>query len=106
MVMDDIRDPGSAPVIGQIVKVIKGRDQEQVGVIINIIDHRFVYIADGDKRKYDRAKKKNINHLKFIDYVSEEVKNSIEETGRVTNAKLRFAINKFLENNHLLKEGE
>lgn len=47
-----------------------------------------------------------INHLKLLEYVSDEVKNSIQETGRVTNAKLRFALQKFLEDNRILKEGE
>ena len=96
----------SGPHIGQIVQILKGRDQEQFGVIIDILDERFVTIADGDKRKYDRLKKKNINHLKLLEHVSDEVKNSIQETGRVTNAKLRFALQKFLEDNRILKEGE
>ncbi|HHW38676.1 MAG TPA: RNA-binding protein, partial [Bacillales bacterium] len=39
---------------------------------------------------------KNINHLEFFDYVSPEVQNSISETGRVTNGKLRFAVSKFV----------
>ncbi|OLO27150.1 hypothetical protein BTR23_20730 [Alkalihalophilus pseudofirmus] len=101
-----MKDPESGPFIGQIVEVIKGRDRDRICVVIRIIDHRFVYIADGDSRKFDNAKKKNVQHLKFIDYVSEEVINSMNETGRVTNAKLRFAIQKFQEQNHLLKEGE
>ncbi|WP_078551191.1 KOW domain-containing RNA-binding protein [Bacillus alkalicellulosilyticus] len=100
-------DPESGPQLGQIVEIIKGRDKEQFSVIIRIETERFVYIADGDKRKYDRAKRKNIHHLKLINYVSTEVKSSIEESGRVTNGKLRYALQKFLEQeNHLLKEGE
>lgn len=101
-----MKDPLMGPEVGQIVQILKGRDREQYGVVIQIINHRFIYIADGEKRKFDRAKKKNIHHLKLIDYVSEEVKNSIEETGRVTNGKLRFAIQKYLDTNHLLKEGD
>ncbi|MFV8829682.1 RNA-binding protein [Alkalihalobacterium sp. APHAB7] len=101
-----MNDPESLPVIGQIVEVIRGRDRERFCVVVGIIDHRYVLIADGDYRKYDKAKKKNVQHLKVIDYISEEVKTSINETGRVTNAKLRFAIQKFLEQYHLLKEGE
>ncbi|WP_209125335.1 KOW domain-containing RNA-binding protein [Alkalihalobacillus sp. BA299] len=101
-----MKDPESGPFIGQVVEVVKGRDRERFCIVIEIIDHRFVYIADGDNRKFDNAKKKNVQHLKFMDYVSDEVKNSMNETGRVTNAKLRFAIQKFLERNHLLKEGE
>lgn len=102
-----MKDPDSGPTLGQVVEILKGRDSGQYAIIIEQIDYRFVYIADGDKRKYDRAKKKNLAHLKLIHYVSPEVKSSIEKTGRVTNAKLRFAIQYFIENqDDLLKEGE
>lgn len=53
-------------------------------------------IADGDKRKFDRPKKKNIQHLYIHNYISPEVQNSLTETGRVTNGKLRYALTKFL----------
>lgn len=87
----------SSPRIGQFVRVQQGRDAGHVYVIIRILDERFVLIADGDKRKYDRPKKKNINHLEMIDDVSPEVQNSVEETGRVTNGKLRFVISRFID---------
>jgi large subunit ribosomal protein L14e len=93
--------------IGQIVLITQGRDAGQYAVIIKILDERFVVLADGDKRKYDRPKKKNIHHLEFFDYVSPEVQNSMMETGCVTNGKLRFALTKFV--NELvtdLKKGE
>ena len=38
-----------------------------------------------------------MNHLLTFDYISTEVKHSIHEIGRVTNGKLRFAINKFFD---------
>lgn len=53
-------------------------------------------LADGEKRKYDRPKKKNMSHIEPIDYISPEVQNSLLESGRVTNGKLRFAISKFV----------
>lgn len=86
-------DPG--PHIGQLVCIKKGKDAGQYAVIINNVDDRFVLIADGDKRKFDRPKRKNITHLDLYDYVSPEVQNSIHETGRVTNGKLRFVITRF-----------
>lgn len=86
------------PQIGRIVKVLRGREQERYAVIVRIIDDRFVWIADGDKRKFDQPKKKNLLHLELLDHVSSEVANSITETGRVTNGKLRYALSKFLEN--------
>lgn len=93
--------------VGQFVLITQGRDAGQYAVIIKILDERFVILADGDKRKFDRPKKKNIHHLEFFDYVSPEVQNSMLETGRVTNGKLRFALTKFV-NEHVtdLKKGE
>ncbi|MNI37374.1 hypothetical protein D3C73_914630 [compost metagenome] len=86
------------PELGQIVKVLRGSDPEQYAVIIAIVDSRFVLLADGNKRKFDRPKKKNIMHLQMYESISSEVVASIQESGRVTNAKLRHVIAKFIEN--------
>jgi large subunit ribosomal protein L14e len=99
-------DPDTIPRIGQMVRILKGRDAGGIACIILINDSRFVLIADGDKRKLDRSKKKNVNHLELLDFISLEIKNSIEQTGRVTNAKLRFAISTFMNDNNFLMEGE
>ncbi len=92
-----LNESKSAPCIGQIVLVKKGRDASQFAVIIQNIDGRFVLIADGHKRKFDSPKKKNIQHLICYDYVSPVIQDSIVETGRVTNGKLRWALEKFVE---------
>lgn len=93
-----------SPRLGQFVRVIQGRDSGQYAIIVGIVDERFVLIADGDKRKFDRSKRKNVLHLHFYDYYSPEVEKSIGETGRVTNGKLRFALTYFLKS--LEKKGE
>jgi ribosomal protein L14E/L6E/L27E len=91
-----LKQPGT-PQIGQLVINLRGRDASKYAVVIGIEDERFVLIADGDKRKFDQPKKKNVLHLELLDYVSPEVAGSIQETGRVTNGKLRFAIAKYVE---------
>lgn len=83
------------PEIGQFVKVLRGKDEESYAVIIAIIDERFVLIADGDKRRFDSPKKKNVLHLQLQPAISQEVVSSLQESGRVTNAKLRYVIQKF-----------
>lgn len=83
------------PQLGQIVEILQGRESGSLAVIIRIEDERFVWIADGRKRKFDRPKKKNRIHLRLYDTINTEVANSLRETGRVTNAKLRFALTKF-----------
>lgn len=82
---------------GRIVKVLRGRDAGKYAVVIRRVDDRFVEIADGDKRKFDRPKQKNKRHLHFTAHISNEVADSIRETGRVTNGKIRYALSKFAE---------
>ncbi|MBE4906584.1 KOW domain-containing RNA-binding protein [Bacillus luteolus] len=102
-----MRESDSSPLIGQFVMITEGRDAGQYAVIIQILDERFVLLADGDKRKFNKPKKKNINHLEFFNCVSPEVQSSINETSRVTNGKLKYALQKFI-NDHVtdLKKGE
>lgn len=94
--------------LGQIVKVLRGRDAGKYAVVVGEMDDRFVKIADGDKRKFDRAKKKNILHLQPQPVVDEEIARNLTETGRVTNAKLRNALNQFVRQvqNEAQQKGE
>ncbi|MEB3103469.1 KOW motif-containing protein [Ferviditalea candida] len=85
------------PQLGQFVKILRGRDAGKYAVVVKVLDQRFVLVADGDKRKFDQSKKKNLLHLQLLDSISREVAESLQETGRVTNGKLRFALGKFLE---------
>ncbi|PZE19117.1 KOW domain-containing RNA-binding protein [Paenibacillus xerothermodurans] len=85
------------PQLGQIVRIIRGRDPGKYAVIIGVEDQRFVWIADGDKRKFDHPKKKSVNHLELLQKVSSEVVNSLKDSGRVTNGKLRFAIHRYVD---------
>ncbi len=95
--MIGLKESDSSPEIGQIVSINKGRDTGQFAIVIQLIDERFVFIADGDKRKFDRPKKKNIQHLQCYDYISPEVRSSMLDIGKVTNGKLRWALGKFME---------
>ncbi|WP_010529009.1 KOW domain-containing RNA-binding protein [Lentibacillus jeotgali] len=91
-----MNEADSIPRIGQVVRILQGREAGQYAVVLKLIDDRYVLLADGEKRKYDRPKKKNLHHIEVMDYISPEVQNSLLETGRVTNGKLRFAITKFI----------
>lgn len=85
------------PQLGQFVKIVRGREQGKIAVIVGLVNERFVWIADGDKRKFDQPKKKNLIHLQLLDSRSSEVADSLLQSGRVTNGKLRFALNKYIE---------
>ncbi|MFP4978489.1 KOW motif-containing protein [Paenibacillus sp. CN-4] len=86
----------SSPQVGQIVRILRGKDAGEYAVVISVADSRFVWIADGDKRKFDQPKKKNVLHLELLPRISGEVVNSLQESGRVTNGKLRFAVQSYV----------
>jgi large subunit ribosomal protein L14e len=81
-----------SPKLGQIAKVIRGNEMDRYVVIVGIIDSKFCMVADGQNRKIDHPKKKNILHLQLQDSISQIVLDSIQETGRVTNNKLKCVL--------------
>jgi ribosomal protein L14E/L6E/L27E len=56
--------------LGQYVKSIKGRDKNYIFIISEIIDEKHVRLVDGDLRKVNNSKLKNIKHLQIIDKIS------------------------------------
>jgi len=90
-------DADKQPQLGQIVQILRGRDLGKYAIVIGLVDQRFALIADGDKRKFDHPKKKNLLHLQLQNEISDVVVNSLKETGRVTNGKLRYALAKYTD---------
>lgn len=102
----DVTDAESRPRLGQIVRVLRGREAGTYAIIVGVEEPRFVLLADGDKRKFDRPKKKNIRHIQPTHYIAQEVADALAETGRVTNAKLRYALNQYLLHHGEEQKGE
>ncbi|GEK59744.1 hypothetical protein MHA01_26490 [Marinococcus halophilus] len=92
------------PDLGQIVRVTRGREAGQYAVVIGVLDDKFLMLADGERRKFDRGKKKNTSHVELLSYISPEVQSSLTETGRVTNAKIRHALYTFFEQEALFEK--
>lgn len=84
--------------IGEIVEITMGRDAGKYAVVLEILSDRYVNIVDGDKRKYDNPKKKNIRHIRSTRNISKEVIKSLMEDNRVSNAKLRYVIQEYANN--------
>ena len=80
---------------GDIVLSESGRDGGKFLVVIGR-NGSFVEIADGDLRKMDNLKKKNIKHLKYME-TSSFIKGKLENGERPTNAELRREIAEFSE---------
>ena len=86
--------------LGKVVHSKSGRDKGKYFIVIGIIDAEYVYISDGDLRKFEKPKKKKIKHLVFTNLMAEEIREAILSEGRISNSKIR----KFLQVEDIIEE--
>jgi len=77
---------------GRLVRSLSGRDAGRYFVVVDVIDDRFVAVADGDARPLRRPKKKNAKHLEAYPYVDHRLAAGLSNGGRVTDADVREAL--------------
>ncbi|MDQ0418186.1 ribosomal protein L14E/L6E/L27E [Croceifilum oryzae] len=92
----DVTGVDSRICVGQIVQVKTGREAGAYAVVIGLEEPHFVWLADGKKRMAEKPKRKNQKHVQPTIQVAQEVVSSLQVTGRVTNALLRYALNQYL----------
>ncbi|HSQ88554.1 KOW domain-containing RNA-binding protein [Romboutsia sp.] len=80
--------------VGQVVRATSGKEQGRLFFIIKIVDHEYVFIADGKKRKLGKPKLKKVKHLKRYNVINDDVKNKILSEQNVTDAFLRVQLTK------------
>ncbi|MGR6837451.1 RNA-binding protein [Syntrophomonas erecta] len=59
--------------LGKVVISKSGRDRGRMFVVVKVVNDRFVMIADGDLRKIENPKLKNIRHLVVTRTMAEDV---------------------------------
>jgi len=77
---------------GQLVESVAGRDKGREMVVLKVLDDGSVFVADGDLRRVERPKKKNVKHVKPRRTILEEISRQLMAGARVTNAQVREAI--------------
>lgn len=68
---------------GMIVKATAGKECGRLFAVIDV-NEKYVFIADGKKRKIEFPKRKNPKHLGFTD--------NIVELNNITDKKLRIVL--------------
>ena len=89
--------PGASqePRLGQVAEILKGKEVGRHAVVVGIVDHKTVLLADGQKRPGAAPKRKNIAHVRLLDIVDSDVALDIEQKGQVQDAKLRYCLNRY-----------
>lgn len=59
--------------LGKVVYSKNGRDKGRMFVIVEVVNERFVLLADGDLRKIENPKVKNIKHLQITRMQADDV---------------------------------
>lgn len=78
--------------IGQLVSSIQGRDSGMYYLVVQVEDETRVRVADGEGRKVEKPKSKNIKHLKFYDLVAGSIFEKAQIGKRVTSEDVRKEI--------------
>jgi len=88
---------GLDAVIGRYVWSKAGRDKDRLFIIIDVADDAHVLIADGDLRPVSKPKKKKLKHLRITHKIADEISQTVLSRKKLTDADLRKAIERYLE---------
>lgn len=80
--------------VGQVVRATSGKEQGRLFFITKLVDHEYVLIADGKKRKLGKPKLKKVKHLERYNVINNEVKNKILSEQNITDTFLRVQLTK------------
>lgn len=82
-----------------------GRDQGKAFVVVKVINDRYVSISDGDLRKIENSKKKNIQHLIFTHLRADDVLDCLHKGEIPANHVIKKNIKRILDKGIISGEG-
>lgn len=81
--------PEKSVQVGRLVCSVQGRDSGRFYLIVGMENQAGVWVADGEGRKVEKPKKKNVKHLKFYDIMAPAVVEKSSRGRRITNEDVR-----------------
>lgn len=87
--------------IGKVAYSKAGRDKGRLFVIVNIVNEQFAMIADGDLRKIENPKVKNLKHIQITKIVADDVKACLTQGEVPDNHIIRKNLKKIQEGGKL-----
>ncbi|OPZ73652.1 MAG: hypothetical protein BWY80_00885 [Firmicutes bacterium ADurb.Bin456] len=90
-------DSRGAVQIGLLVRSTQGRDSGRYYLVVGVESDTKVRVADGELRKVETPKRKNIRHLKSCGLIAGEVRDKALDAKRVTNNDVRKELKSLVE---------
>lgn len=78
--------------VGQLVYSKAGRDKGKAFLVVSLVGNSFAYLVDGEMRKVERPKKKNLKHLDNTGIIAEPIARKLEKGESLTNEEVKLAI--------------
>jgi len=82
--------------LGEMVISRAGRDADRYFIVVSVLNDKYIKIADGDLRKIEDPKLKNIKHVRSTGYINDELSIWLSEGKRVKNEDLRGIIDDYI----------
>ena len=81
---------------GQVVYSKSGHDKGGIFIVTGVGDG-YVYIVDGERRKLQKPKKKNIVHIQPTNFVNKEIAKKLNENLYILDADIRKALKEYTD---------
>ncbi|MCE5342668.1 MAG: KOW domain-containing RNA-binding protein [Eubacteriales bacterium] len=78
--------------IGRVVVSTQGHDRGRRCLVVGIVDERYVLIADGDTRKLDHPKKKQLKHLRAEPGLAADALDAVHKRAQTIDSDIRKAL--------------
>lgn len=83
--------------VGRIVLSRQGHDKGRWFVVVRVVDEKHVLIADGQSRKLEKPKKKQLKHLRAKSTRLSWLVEALSEGKPVLDSELRKALKAFVD---------
>lgn len=78
---------------GQVVYSKSGRDKGLAFIVVDIdIDGQYLYLVDGELRKFEKPKKKKAMHVQIVNTVIKDLKEKLESGSYLLDSDFRKAL--------------
>lgn len=88
---------GIKDIVGRVVISKQGRDKDRYFVVLQVVNENYVMIADGDLRKTENPKMKNIKHIQFTNMIADELADALRRGEIPADHVVRKTLKRILE---------
>ena len=83
--------------LGRLAISRQGHDKGRVFAVVGMVDERFVLIADGDTRKAEHPKKKQVKHLRALPALATDALEPVARHDSTADSAIRKAIRQYAD---------